>query len=210
MKYFDGTLYLVTDRSLAKDIPLETIVEMAIRGGVTLVQLREKNIDAKDFYDHAIRLKEITDKYHIPLIINDRIDIMMAVGAEGVHVGQEDIPAAAVRKIIGPDKVMGVSAHNLKEALQAEKDGADYIGVGSIYPTDTKKNTSPVSLQELQKICQNVSIPVIAIGGINNKNLTTLLGTNISGIAVVSAIIKTDSPETSARNLLKVMKSFKK
>ncbi|MFU0799364.1 MAG: thiamine phosphate synthase [Xylanivirga thermophila] len=185
----DYTLYLVTDRSLIRDVTLEQAVEQAILGGATLVQLREKDIDTLEFYNIAKRVKTITDRYNIPLIINDRLDIALAVESAGLHVGQKDMPAKIARKLLGPDRILGVSATTLDEAVKAENDGADYIGVGAIFATNTKDDAEYVSLEELKTIKRKVKIPVVAIGGINENNVGYLKDTDIDGIAVVSAIL---------------------
>lgn len=197
----DTSLYLVTDRHVGEGRSFEDIVEKAIRGGCTLVQLREKEADSGTFYERAVRVKELTDFYHVPLIINDRVDIMLAVGAAGVHVGQSDIPASVVRKLIGPDKILGVSAGTVEEAVRAEDDGADYLGVGAVFPTETKKDADRVSLDTLRAICSTVHIPVVAIGGINEKDIATFAGIGISGVAVVSALMQAKDPEAAARKL---------
>lgn len=185
----DYKLYLVTDRDILAGRNLESAVEEAIQGGVTLVQLREKDITSLEFYNMALRIKRITSQYNIPLIINDRLDIALAVDAEGVHLGQRDIPCVIARKIIGENKIVGVSASTLEEAKKAEKDGADYIGVGAVFPTSTKQDARDVSIDLLKEIKQSVAIPVVAIGGINEDNVSLLKDTNIDGIAVVSAIL---------------------
>ncbi|MBZ4667555.1 MAG: thiamine-phosphate pyrophosphorylase [Epulopiscium sp.] len=185
----DYKLYLVTDRDILAGRNLESAVEEAIQGGVTLVQLREKDITSLEFYNMALRIKRITSQYNIPLIINDRLDIALAVDAEGVHLGQRDIPCVIARKIIGENKIVGVSASTLEEAKKAEKDGADYIGVGAVFPTSTKQDARDVSVDLLKEIKQSVAIPVVAIGGINEDNVSLLKDTNIDGIAVVSAIL---------------------
>lgn len=185
----DYSIYLVTDRDLMSTETLEEAVEQSIRGGCTLVQLREKECSSLDFYNTAVSVKKITDKYNIPLLINDRLDIALAVDASGVHVGQSDLPCSVVREIIGEDKIIGVSAGNLEDACRAEKDGADYIGVGAMYTTDTKKDAKTTSMDELKSIRENVSIPIVVIGGINKERVQDFKGTNIDGLAIVSAII---------------------
>ncbi len=205
MKSFDLTLYLVTDRGLAKSGTLEEVVEKAVQGGVTLVQLREKEGDTGELYEKAKALKEILAPYHIPLIIDDRIDIMLAVDADGVHVGQSDMPADVARKLIGPDKILGVSAHNLEEALKAEKDGADYLGVGAMYPTATKKDASFTGKEELEKIRNTVHIPLVAIGGINSKTIPDFAKDSVDGFAIVSAIMAAENPERIAGELKKLI-----
>lgn len=197
----DYSLYLVTDRALAGERDFEDLVGRAIRGGCTLVQLREKEASSGEFYERALRLKKITDYFHVPLIIDDRIDIMLAVDAAGVHLGQSDLPAEAARQIIGPDKILGVSARTVEDAEKAESDGADYLGVGAVYPTTTKGDAEKVSREELEKICSTVSIPVVVIGGLNARNIPSLEGSGISGVAVVSAIMAQDRPEEAARLL---------
>ncbi len=197
----DYSLYLVTDRALAGERDFEDLVGRAIRGGCTLVQLREKEASSGEFYERALRLKKVTDYFHVPLIIDDRIDIMLAVDAAGVHLGQSDLPAEAARQIIGPDKILGVSVRTVEDAEKAESDGADYLGVGAVYPTTTKGDAEKVSREELEKICSTVSIPVVAIGGLNARNIPSLEGSGISGVAVVSAIMAQDRPEEAARLL---------
>ncbi|MCR2048594.1 thiamine phosphate synthase [Acetatifactor muris] len=188
MKY-DYTLYLVTDRSLMSTATLIEAVEQAILGGCTMIQLREKNISSLDFYRQSVEVKKVTEQYHVPFIINDRIDIAMAVNADGVHIGQSDIPAAIVRDLIGTDMLLGVSAASVKEAVQAANDGADYLGVGAMFPTGTKTDANYVSIEELKKIRHAVNLPIIAIGGINKSNIKLFHNTGINGLAVVSAII---------------------
>lgn len=197
----DYSLYLVTDRALAGERDFEDLVGRAIRGGCTLVQLREKEASSGEFYERALRLKKVTDYFHVPLIIDDRIDIMLAVDAAGVHLGQSDLPAEAARQIIRPDKILGVSVRTVEDAEKAESDGADYLGVGAVYPTTTKGDAEKVSREELEKICSTVSIPVVAIGGLNARNIPSLEGSGISGVAVVSAIMAQDRPEEAARLL---------
>ncbi len=201
MKSFDLTLYLVTDRGMVKRESLEKVVEEAVQGGVTLVQLREKEGDTGELYEKAKALKKILAPYHIPLIIDDRIDIMLAVDAEGVHVGQSDMPADIARKLIGNDKILGVSAHNLAEALKAEKDGADYLGVGAMYPTKTKTDATCTTKEELAKIKANVHIPVVAIGGINAHTIPDFPKGTVDGFAVVSAIMAAEEPKKAAGEL---------
>jgi thiamine-phosphate pyrophosphorylase len=185
----DYSLYLVTDRDVLKDKDLYLALEEAIKGGVTLVQLREKHLSSLEFYNTALKVKEITDKYNVPLIINDRLDIALAVDAAGVHLGQNDMPASAARKLIGPDKILGVSAATIEEAKIAERDGADCIGVGAMFPTDTKQDARAVSGELLKEIKKSITIPVVAIGGINENNIKQLKTANIDGVAIVSAIL---------------------
>ena len=149
-------------------------------------------------YQRALSIKKITDEYHIPLIINDRLDIMLAVGADGVHLGQQDIPVKIVRRLIGKDKIIGVSAHCPEEAEKAERDGADYLGVGAIFPTTTKKDIIITPVDVLREIKETVSVPVVAIGGINQNNINTLKGSHVDGVAVISAIMKSKDPKSLA------------
>lgn len=198
MKSFDTSLYLVTDRSSMGDCEFESKIRSAVEGGCTMVQLREKNINSYLMYQRALSIKKITDEYHVPLIINDRLDIMLAVGADGVHLGQQDIPVKIVRRLIGKDKIIGVSAHCPEEAEKAERDGADYLGVGAIFPTTTKKDIIITPVDVLRKIKETVSVPVVAIGGINQNNINTLKGSHVDGVAVISAIMKSKDPKSSA------------
>ncbi len=198
MKSFDTSLYLVTDRSSMGDCEFESKIRSAVEGGCTMVQLREKNINSYLMYQRALSIKKITDEYHIPLIINDRLDIMLAVGADGVHLGQQDIPVKIVRRLIGKDKIIGVSAHCPEEAEKAERDGADYLGVGAIFPTETKKDIIITPVDVLREIKETVSVPVVAIGGINQNNINTLKGSHVDGVAVISAIMKSKDPKGSA------------
>lgn len=197
----DYTLYLVTDRSLLRTATLTGAVEQAILGGCTMVQLREKNLSSLDFYKQALELKELTDSYQVPLIINDRIDIALAVNAHGVHIGQSDLPVSVARNLIGADMLLGVSASSVTEAVQAAKDGADYLGIGAMFPTGTKADAKPVSLQELQKIRNSVNLPLVVIGGINAENAGLFRPLGIDGLAVVSAIIAQPNIKEAAGKL---------
>lgn len=180
---------------------LEEAVEQAVRGGCTVVQLREKDCTSLEFYETAKKVKEITDRYQVPLIINDRVDIALAVGADGVHVGQDDLPAGEVRRILGPDKIMGVSAGSVAEAVKAEEDGADYLGVGAMYATSTKEDADVTSREELLRIREAVDLPIVVIGGINRSNYRNFKGIGVNGLAVVSAVIAADDIEAAAREL---------
>ncbi|QAA33650.1 thiamine phosphate synthase [Clostridium manihotivorum] len=197
----DYKLYLVTDRGVLKGRDLAAAVESAIKGGVTLVQLREKDISTLDFHKVALDVKAITRKYNIPLIINDRIDIALSVDAEGIHVGQDDMPCTVTRELIGENKIVGVSVSTLEEAIQAEKDGADYIGVGAIFPTSSKDDAKSVSIEVLKKIKETISIPVVAIGGISSKNVSLLKPANIEGVAVISDILSKEDITKAAKEL---------
>lgn len=197
----DYTLYLVTDRELMSTPTIEEAVEQAIIGGCTLIQLREKTADSLEFYKTALAVKKITDSYGVPLIVNDRADIALAAGADGVHIGQSDLPAAAVRRILGPDKILGVSASSLKEAVRAAADGADYLGVGAMYPTGTKTDAEIVTIDELKAIRKAVSIPIVVIGGINQRTVSNFTDCGIDGLAVVSAVIAQPDIAGAAKEL---------
>jgi thiamine-phosphate pyrophosphorylase len=197
----DYSVYLVTDSRLAHPKPLEDAVEEAIRGGVSVVQLREKEMGSLDFYNLGMRVKKVTGKYNIPLIVNDRLDIAQAIDAEGVHIGQSDLPCRVARNILGKGKIIGVSAKNLDEARKAEDDGADYLGIGAFYSTATKKDANMVSFEELEKITRAVKIPVVVIGGINQRTIPNFKGFDIDGVAVVSAIMSASNIEESSREI---------
>ena len=198
----DYTLYLCTDRSFMKTKTLEETVEQAVQGGCSIVQLREKDCSTKEFLEQELRIKKTTQQYNVPLIINDRIDICMAADADGVHLGQEDMPVAQARKLLGEGKIIGASAHNVEEALKAWQDGADYLGVGAIFGTNTKKNTVDTSIETLKEICVKVPIPVVAIGGVGLSNIEKLAGSQIRGVAVVSAIMAEEDPKKAAEKLV--------
>lgn len=197
----DYTLYLVTDRSLMSTKTLQEAVEQAILGGCTMVQLREKNIESLDFYTLAKNIKLVTDSHHIPIIINDRIDIALSVNAAGVHVGQNDIPVSVARKIIGKRMILGVSVSSVQEALQAQNDGADYLGVGAMFPTRTKMDAKIVSMDELGRIRQAVSIPIVVIGGISKENAASFRDIGVDGLAVASAILTQPDIKAAAEEL---------
>lgn len=197
----DFTLYLVTDRNLMTSSSLETAVEQAILGGCTMVQLREKDISSDEFYRLAVSIKSITDKYEIPLIINDRVDIALSANAAGVHIGQHDLPASIVRKIIPQSMILGVSASTLQEAQKAVSDGADYLGVGAVFSTSTKTDADVVSMHTLLQIRKSVHIPIVAIGGINKENAPAFKAMQIDGLAVVSAIISQQDIRRSSKAL---------
>ncbi len=196
-------LYLVTDRKWLNGHKLTDDLEKAILGGVTTIQLREKNLSNEEFISIAKDVKKVCQKYHIPLIINDNLEVALAINSDGIHIGQNDIPASIVRKQIGPDKILGVSVHNLKEAFQAKIDGADYVGVGAIFSTETKNDATNVTLDSLKKICDNIDLPVVAIGGINLDNISKLKDINIAGIAVVSAIMNADDITAASGQLVR-------
>ena len=200
MKNLDLSLYLVTDKSDDVEKFLNTIEE-AIKGGVSVVQIREKTKDTLDFYNLALKVKEITTKYDVPLIINDRVDVALAIDADGVHVGQSDMPCDVTRKLVGPDKIVGISAATIDEAEKAEKDGADYIGTGAVFPTATKDDAPKITKKDLKEIVDSINIPVVAIGGINHDNAGELIDTGIAGLSVVSAIMSSDNPKKSSEEL---------
>ena len=197
-------LYAVTERSWLKNRTLHEAVEEALKAGVTFLQLREKNLDYDSFLQLAIEIKKIADKYKVPFVINDNVDVAIACGADGVHVGQEDMEAKEVRKIIGPDKILGVSAETVEQAIKAEQSGADYLGVGAIFPSPTKLDAEVVSYETLTKICKAVSIPVVAIGGINEDNAMKLTGSGVAGIAVISAIFAKDDITAAVKKLREI------
>lgn len=199
-------LYAVTDRSWLENRTLENDVEEALKGGITILQLREKELDEKEFLEEAKNISTLCKKYNVPFIINDNVDIAIKSNADGVHVGQSDLNAETVRKIIGKDKILGVSATNKEEALIAEKMGADYLGIGSIFPTSTKLDADYVNIEELKDICESVSIPVVAIGGISEENIKELKGSKIDGVAVVSAIFAKENIKESTEEFLKITK----
>lgn len=181
--------YLVTDSDILRGRDFYNSIEEALKGGVTMLQLREKNASGKEFLEKAIKLRELTKKYNVKFIINDRVDIAMLCDADGVHVGQSDIPANKVRELIGEDKIVGVSARTVEEALIAKKNGADYLGVGAMFTTTTKLDAKSVSIEKLKEIQEMVSLPVVAIGGLSLSNIDKLKECNVDGYAVVSAIL---------------------
>ena len=181
-------LYAVTDRHWLTDKTLYDVVRESLEGGVTFLQLREKNLDDEQFLQEAVRLQEMAREYGVPFVVNDNVDIAVKMDADGVHVGQSDMEAGDVRALIGPDKILGVSAQTVEQAILAEKRGADYLGVGAVFPTGSKDDAEEVSYETLKAICEAVSIPVVAIGGITINNTHELAGSGICGIAVISAI----------------------
>ncbi len=203
----DYTLYLVTDRDLMSTETIEEAVEAACRGGVTLVQLREKHVTLDEYKAIAMRVKEVCDSFNVPLIINDEPDVAVAVGAAGVHVGQEDLEARKVREIVGPDAIVGVSAGSVEEARAAQAAGADYLGVGAITFTATKPESNVLTIDELREIVESVDIPVVAIGGVNATTIPSIKGIGLAGYSLVSAIIAAPDIEASARELRAVIES---
>lgn len=195
-------LYLVTNRY--KD-SLESFlekVETACRSGVTIVQLREKNLTTNQYYQLAKEVKEITDAYQVPLIIDDRLDVCLAVDAAGLHIGDDELPVSVARQVLGPEKILGVTAKTVKRALEAEESGADYLGTGAIFPTTTKENAPITLISTLKTICQRVAIPVVAIGGLTSENIDQLIGTGIAGVAVVRDLMQAKDIEAKTQAFL--------
>lgn len=195
----DYSVYLVTDDSCLKGRPLLECVEAALKGGVTLVQYRLKNGDGGRMYKEATELKVLCDQYSVPLIINDRLDIAMAVGAAGVHLGQDDLPCSVARSILGDDYVIGVSAHNPQEAVKAVEDGADYLGCGAVFGSATKTNVSELGLKNLEAIRRAVQVPMVGIGGVNSSNYALVRQTGADGAAIISGILSAEDIEAEAR-----------
>ncbi|MCX5829014.1 MAG: thiamine phosphate synthase [Deltaproteobacteria bacterium] len=206
---FDCRLYLVTDRRWLGDRNLSDAVEEAILGGVTLLQLREKDLSSQDYYHLAVKVKKTADKYHVPLIINDRLDIALAVDAAGVHLGLDDLPIPVVRKILGKDRIIGASAATVAEALLFQQQGADYLGVGAVFPTATKLGNEQVGFADLRRIKAAVCIPVAAIGGIKAENARDVMATGVDGVAVVSAIMDQRDIGAATRKLVALINQVK-
>ena len=196
-------LYAITDRSWLRGRTLASQVEEALEGGATFLQLREKNLDDAHFLEEARELQALCREHGVPFIVNDNVDVALAMGADGIHVGQHDMEAGDVRKLLGPDKILGVSAQTVDQAILAEQRGADYLGVGAVFPTGSKDDADDVSFEELTAICEAVSIPVVAIGGISLKNVKELAGSGICGIAVISAIFAQNDIKMAAQQLRK-------
>ena len=201
-------LYAVTDRSWLNGETLYSQVEKALQGGATFIQLREKNLDQDHFMEEALELKKLCAAYHVPFVINDNVEIAAKMDADGVHVGQSDMEAGDVRAKLGPDKIIGVSAHNVAEAKKAFADGADYLGCGAMFPTHTKTDTNVISRQVLADVCASVPIPVVAIGGIHRENLLQLAGCGEAGIAVISAIFAQPDIEAACRELREMVRKL--
>lgn len=196
-------LYAVTDRARAKEKSLYQQVEEALKGGVTCVQLREKNLPDEEFLQEAIEIKSLCRKYNVPLFINDNVSVALKCGADGIHVGQDDMAVSEVRSIVGENMMIGVSAHSVEEALEAVKNGADCLGVGAMFATSTKTDANVLSWQTLYDICHAVDIPVVAIGGLNKDNIPSLAGSGVDGVALVSAIFASKDIESECRLLRK-------
>ncbi len=182
-------LYLITDSNILSGRDFYYCIEEALKGGVTMLQLREKDADGREFLEKAYKLRSLTKKYNVKFIINDRVDIAMLCDADGVHVGQSDIPASKVRELLGPDKIIGVSARNVEQAKKAKEDGADYLGIGDMFGTTTKSDAKRVSLAELKRIKSEVKLPAVAIGGVKLAKIDCLKECNVDGYAVISAIL---------------------
>lgn len=201
-------LYAVTDRAWLGAKSLSMVVREALEGGASFIQLREKNLSFDDFLAEANEIKEVCKEYMVPFVINDNVDVALACDADGVHLGQDDMSPIEARKILGDNKIIGLSAVNLEQAILAEKQGADYLGVGAVFPTSTKEDADYVSYEELKKICEAVSIPVVAIGGIGADNIMELRGSGIDGISVVSAIFAQKNIKEATENLFKLSKEM--
>jgi len=195
-------LYLVTNRYQDSLENFLEKVETACRSGVTIVQLREKNLTTNQYYHLAKQVKEITDAYQVPLIIDDRLDVCLAVDAAGLHIGDDELPVSVARKVLGPEKILGVTAKTVKRALEAETWGADYLGTGAIFPTTTKENAPITLISTLKTICQTVAIPVVAIGGLTSENIDQLIGTGIAGVAVVRDLMQAEDIEAKTQAFL--------
>ena len=194
-------LYAVTDRLWVGEKTLSEQVEEAIKGGATFIQLREKTFGYDEFLQEAKQIKKVTDRYQVPFVINDYIKVAVDCGADGVHIGQDDIRLEDARKLVGPDRIVGVSVQTVEQAIAAEKSGADYLGAGSMFSTSTKMDADMVSFETLKKICNAVNIPVVAIGGINQSNILELSGTGVDGAAIVSAIFAASDIKEASREL---------
>ena len=195
-------LYLVTNRYQDSLESFLEKIETACRSGVTIVQLREKNITTNQYYQLAKEVKEITDAYQVPLIIDDRLDVCLAVDAAGLHIGDDELPVSVARQVLGSDKILGVTAKTVKRALEAEEGGADYLGTGAIFPTTTKENAPITLISTLKTICQRVAIPVVAIGGLTSENIEQLIGTGIAGVAVVRDLMQAEDIEAKTQAFL--------
>ena len=195
-------LYLVTNRYQDSLESFLEKVETACRSGVTIVQLREKNLTTNQYYQLAKQVKKITDAYQVPLIIDDRLDVCLAVDAAGLHIGDDELPVSVARQVLGPEKILGVTAKTVKRALEAEEGGADYLGTGAIFPTTTKENAPITLISTLKTICQRVAIPVVAIGGLTSENIDQLIGTGIAGVAVVRDLMQAEDIEAKTQAFL--------
>ena len=207
---FDPTLYVITDSTYHTTETLLHAVDEACAGGATLIQLREKDTGGRDYLALAQRVKAVTDKYGVPLIIDDRVDVAIACDAAGVHVGASDLPVAVCRRLLGPDKIVGATAKSVEAAKAAYEDGADYLGTGAIYPTTTHVTTRITPVETLDEICRTVPIPVVAIGGLNADNMDVLADSPIAGVAIVSAVMKADDPRAAAAHIKEKVLAMRK
>ena len=211
MQHIDYSLYLVTDRGLAKGRSTLEIVRAAVEGGVTCVQLREKGCSTREFIEQALAVKNFLKDRGVPLIINDRVDVALAVSADGVHLGQTDMPLKAAQKIVGDSMIIGISAESVEDAVEAERGGADYLGVSPIYATPTKTDTAPpLGLEGLRRIREAVSLPLVGIGGLNQYNASEVIKNGGDGVAVVSAIVAAGDPAGAARHLKQIIDEARK
>lgn len=201
-------LYAVSDSMWLHGRTLPSVIREALEGGATFMQIREKNLPYEEFLALAKEVKKVTDEYHVPYVVNDEVDIAKEIDADGVHIGQSDKALVEARKILGPDKIIGVSAQTVEQAIEAEKNGADYLGVGSIFTTSTKLDADDVSLETLRAICDAVSIPVVAIGGIKAGNILDLRGTHVDGVAIVSGIFAAENIKEDTAKLLEISKQL--
>lgn len=201
-------LYAITDRTWLNGRSLEDVVEQSLMGGVDIVQLREKNLDFNSFLESAIKIKKLTEKYGVPLIINDSIEVCRQSNADGVHIGQGDTTLSKAREILGKDKIIGVTTKTIQQALEAQLNGADYLGVGAMFGSTTKKDAIPLTFEQLADIRKSVTIPIVAIGGINADNINKFANTNVDGIAVVSAIYGQNDIKLATENLLAKISNF--
>lgn len=201
-------LYVCTDSTLMSSSTVEESVEAVLRGGANVIQLREKNASSRELYDLALRVKAVTDRFNVPLIIDDRLDIALAADAAGVHLGQSDLPCAAARRLLGESKIVGITAPTVDLARKAQSDGADYIGVGAMFVTSTKTDAKPNTLENLAAIRAAVDIPIVIIGGVKRSNVLEFAGMGINGAAVISDIVADPDPESAAREMCSILKSF--
>ena len=206
MKKFDPSLYFITDSPNYTEEEFLYRVERALQGGVTLLQLREKEMDEATFVEEALKVREICQRYQVPLIINDNVNVALKCGADGVHVGIEDTPVAEIRKKAGSDFIIGATAKTVEQARRAEREGADYLGVGAVFPSSTKENALRITTGQLKEICSSVSIPAVAIGGLNFENMEVLTGSGIHGVALVSAIFAAEDIKMTAEQYKKKVK----
>ncbi|MGN0633109.1 MAG: thiamine phosphate synthase [Oscillospiraceae bacterium] len=207
-KSINYTLYICTDSGLMSSETVEESVKAVLKGGASVIQLREKNASSRKLFELAARVKEITDSYGVPLIINDRVDIALAVNADGVHLGQSDLPCTVARRILGEDKIIGITAPTVEAAVKAQADGADYIGVGAMFVTSTKSDAKPNTRENLAAIRAAVDIPIVIIGGIKRTNVLEFSGMGINGAAVISDMIADKDPENAAREMRKILRGL--